>query len=184
VLRALRIDRRVGRSATAGAPARAIGDAFLAADYPAPAWRGAAAHVVSAVNDVPPQLTRWRPTRRMTDSPAAGASRKARRSSRRVSTRRDRIIHSTAFRRLVYKTQVFVNHEGDLYRTRVTHSIEVAQIARSSRWLAPERGADEAICLAHDLGTPLRTCRPGTRSTNACSSTVASSTICSHAGRG
>ena len=66
---------------------------------------------------------------------------------------RDRIIHSNAFRRLVYKTQVFVNHEGDLYRTRVTHSIEVAQIARSvARALGVNEALTEAICLAHDLG--------------------------------
>jgi dGTPase len=66
---------------------------------------------------------------------------------------RDRIIHSTAFRRLVYKTQVFVNHEGDLYRTRLTHSIEVAQIGRTvSRALELNETLTEAICLAHDLG--------------------------------
>src|SRR5579884_1970821 len=66
---------------------------------------------------------------------------------------RDRIIHSNAFRRLVYKTQVFVNHEGDLYRTRITHSIEVAQIARSAaRALNLNESLTEAICLAHDLG--------------------------------
>ena len=66
---------------------------------------------------------------------------------------RDRIIHSNAFRRLVYKTQVFVNHEGDLYRTRVTHSIEVAQIARSiARALRLNETLTEAISLAHDLG--------------------------------
>src|SRR5690606_1783493 len=66
---------------------------------------------------------------------------------------RDRIIHSTAFRRLVYKTQVFVNHEGDLYRTRLTHSIEVAQIARTiARALSLNETLAEAICLAHDLG--------------------------------
>jgi len=66
---------------------------------------------------------------------------------------RDRIIHSNAFRRLAYKTQVFVNHEGDLYRTRVTHSIEVAQIARSiARALALNETLVEAISLAHDLG--------------------------------
>ena len=66
---------------------------------------------------------------------------------------RDRIIHSNAFRRLVYKTQVFVNHEGDLYRTRLTHSIEVAQIARTiARALQLNETLVEAICLAHDLG--------------------------------
>lgn len=66
---------------------------------------------------------------------------------------RDRIVHSTAFRRLVYKTQVFVNHEGDLFRTRLTHSIEVAQIARTiARALQLNETLVEAICLAHDLG--------------------------------
>jgi len=66
---------------------------------------------------------------------------------------RDRIIHSTGFRRLVYKTQVFVNHEGDLYRTRMTHSLEVAQIARTvAVALQLNEPLTEAICLAHDLG--------------------------------
>jgi len=66
---------------------------------------------------------------------------------------RDRIIHSSAFRRLAYKTQVFVNHEGDLFRTRVTHSLEVAQIARSiARALSLNETLSEAIALAHDLG--------------------------------
>jgi dGTPase len=66
---------------------------------------------------------------------------------------RDRIIHSNAFRRLVYKTQVFVNHEGDLYRTRITHSLEVAQVGRTvARALNLNETLTEAICLAHDLG--------------------------------
>jgi len=81
---------------------------------------------------------------------------------------RDRIIHSTAFRRLEYKTQVFVNHEGDLFRTRLTHSIEVAQIARSlTRNLRLNEDLVEAISLAHDLGhTPFG--HAGQDALNAC----------------
>ena len=81
---------------------------------------------------------------------------------------RDRIIHSNAFRRLVYKTQVFVNHEGDLYRTRITHSIEVAQIARSvAHALRLNETLTEAISLAHDLGhTPFG--HAGQDALNAC----------------
>src|SRR6187549_4066590 len=81
---------------------------------------------------------------------------------------RDRIIHSNAFRRLVYKTQVFVNHEGDLYRTRITHSLEVAQIGRTvARSLGINETLTEAICLAHDLGhTPFG--HAGQDALNAC----------------
>src|SRR5215470_10495317 len=66
---------------------------------------------------------------------------------------RDRIIHSTAFRRLEYKTQVFVNHEGDYYRTRLTHTMEAAQVTRTlARMLALNEDLAEAVALAHDLG--------------------------------
>lgn len=81
---------------------------------------------------------------------------------------RDRIIHSTAFRRLMYKTQVFVNHEGDLYRTRLTHSLEVSQIGRTvAVALRLNEALAEAICLAHDLGhTPFG--HAGQDTLNAC----------------
>ena len=81
---------------------------------------------------------------------------------------RDRIVHSTAFRRLEYKTQVFVNHEGDLFRTRLTHSLEVAQIARTlARALALNEDLAEAVALAHDLGhTPFG--HAGQDALNAC----------------
>ena len=100
---------------------------------------------------------------------AAGATPEAKPDFRSEYQRdRDRIIHSNAFRRLVYKTQVFVNHEGDLDRTRITHSIEVAQIARSAAVaLRLNEALTEAVSLAHDLGhTPFG--HAGQDALNAC----------------
>ena len=87
--------------------------------------------------------------------PGAADPRAAGRSRSPYARDRDRILHATAFRRLNYKTQVFIYHEGDHYRSRLTHSLEVAQIARAlARTLRVDEDLTEALALAHDLGHP------------------------------
>ena len=89
-------------------------------------------------------------------TPGDGGFRKRRARFRSCFQRdRDRIIHASAFRRLKHKTQVFIEHEGDYFRTRLTHSIEVAQVARTiAQALGLNQELTEAVALAHDLGHP------------------------------
>ena len=125
-------------------------------------WQTSSTIVVLANYACHPESTRGR---RHVESDANPLSHGLRNTHQRD---RDRIVHSTAFRRLVYKTQVFLNHEGDLFRTRMTHSLEVAQLGRSiARALCLNEDLVEAIALAHDVGhTPFG--HAGQDALNAC----------------
>ena len=154
MLEHMRIDKKVLGGRVRLVLLRRIGEAFLTADYPAAALtRTLAAHCGSAheLLAAGPVLAPYAAHDAQSRGRLVPESRPEFRGE--FQRDRDRIIHSNAFRRLVYKTQVFVNHEGDLYRTRVTHSIEVAQIARSvALALGLNEALTEAISLAHDLG--------------------------------
>ena len=156
MLEHMRIDKKVLGGRLRLVLLRRIGAAFVTADYPAAALHGhpRRPHGSPGVNDAAVAASELAPYAAH-DAQSRGRRFPESRPEFRGEFQRDRdrIIHSNAFRRLVYKTQVFVNHEGDLYRTRITHSIEVAQIARSvALALRLNEALTEAICLAHDLG--------------------------------
>ncbi len=154
-LELMRIDKKVQAGRIRLVLLRGIGGAFVTADYGEAALRQTLRHIWGRVVSEPVSGGEMLAPYAARDDSSRGRRYPEPKPEYRTEYQRDRdrIIHSNAFRRLVYKTQVFVNHEGDLYRTRVTHSIEVAQIARSvARALGVNEALTEAICLAHDLG--------------------------------
>ena len=132
MLEHMRIDKKVKEGRMRFVLLRSIGDSFVTRGLPGRRARSRARGASRRHERCSTEAVARSLTPRTTSAPAAGGIRsRSPNFAREFQRDRDRIIHSNAFRRLVYKTQVFVNHEGDLYRTRVTHSIEVAQIARS-----------------------------------------------------